>query len=221
MADCFPGNLVDEGSSSILFINILVPIVSAPGAHVCLQIIFLLKAKEQKPKPSLNWKITSSKLIYRKFNTLSYIIPKNMKTTQGNCFLCAIFCQENSEEETFFAFTASQYESYVPRCQNPQGTQKYRTLIADSMFTQPKLWQSSAWACSCRHRGERSHCTTRPHRSWCSPQSVLSHWLSFIQQPLVRYLLPCTAASEHSYFNPSFFLSIKSKVVFDSSNRLI
>lgn len=51
MADCFPGNLVYEGSSSILFINVLVPIVLAPGAHICLQIIFLLKAKEQKPKP--------------------------------------------------------------------------------------------------------------------------------------------------------------------------
>lgn len=50
MADCFPGNLVYEGSSSILFINVLVPIVLAPGAHICLQIIFLLKAKEQKPK---------------------------------------------------------------------------------------------------------------------------------------------------------------------------
>lgn len=52
MADCFPGNIAYEGSSSILFRNVLVPIVLAPGAHVCLQIIFLLKAKEQKPKPS-------------------------------------------------------------------------------------------------------------------------------------------------------------------------
>lgn len=46
----FPGNPAWEGCSPILSVNALVPIVLAPGAHVCLQIIFLLKAKEQKPK---------------------------------------------------------------------------------------------------------------------------------------------------------------------------
>lgn len=90
MAECFPGNPAWEGCSPILSVNALVPIVLAPGAHVCLQIIFLLKAKEQKPKKLLNWKITSSKLICRKSNALSFIIPKPMKTTQGTA-PCALY----------------------------------------------------------------------------------------------------------------------------------
>lgn len=41
-------------------------------------------------KTLLNWKITSSKLICRKSNTLSFIIPKPMKATQGTA-PCALY----------------------------------------------------------------------------------------------------------------------------------
>lgn len=117
------------------------------------------KNKSQKP---LNWKITSSKLIYRKSNTFSYIIPKTMKTMQGNCFMCiverkrTIFVQENSYsltgglgEEVFFLFTASQHEPYEPHCQ------KLHTEVQGSYFWQQvhpgKLLRSLVWPCSCWH----------------------------------------------------------------------
>lgn len=135
-ADCFPGNLVYEGSSSILFINVLVPIVLAPGAHVCLQIIFLLKAKEQKrKKPKLEnnliqahiQEIQRSQLYHSKKhedNTreLLYVHYREKKDIYSRKLRHTHW---EIRGRNVFPFTASQHESYEP------------------------LLQSLVWPCSC------------------------------------------------------------------------
>lgn len=134
MADCFPGNLVYEGSSSILFINELVPIVLAPGAHVYLQIIFLLKAKEQKPKnPKLEnnliqahiQEIQHSQLYHSKKHEdnareLLYVHSREKK---DNIYSRKLIQPKRFGDE-IFPFTASQYEPDEPDCEKVQGTVK-------------------------------------------------------------------------------------------------
>lgn len=89
MAECFPGNPAWEGCSPILPVNALVPIVLAPGAHVCLQIIFLLKAKEQKPKnppPKLENNFIQAHLLEVQHSALSFQNPRQQHRRQFHVF---------------------------------------------------------------------------------------------------------------------------------------
>lgn len=102
MAECFPGNPAWEGCSPILSVNALVPIVLAPGAHVWLQIIFLLKAKEQKPKKHVK---LDNNIIQAHLQEIQHSRLYHCKNHEDNtrdsslCFIQGkriIFPQENS-----------------------------------------------------------------------------------------------------------------------------
>lgn len=137
------------------------------------------KNKSQNP---LNWKITSSKLTYRKSNTLSYIIPKK----QDNNARELLYVRYREKKDSIFSrkLIQSRWEirrrnvlsccskpAWVLGASPPRAARDAEVFLTAGSPREPL--QSSAWPCSCRQQRGHSHCTKRPHESWWSPPHVL------------------------------------------------